>query len=66
MNKELSVVLNDLPARIEKLSRDSIKNVFGGCMQAGQTCDCKDHTCCDGMKCMESSGAGLADPPICV
>lgn len=49
--RKLSVEVNELPARVEKLSPSQIKNVFGGCKQKGEICGGKDGDCCDFLSC---------------
>lgn len=50
-----NISINDLPARPRGLADDELSNVFGGCSQAGYTCDDKSK-CCPGLTCDYGSG----------
>jgi len=47
----VTVVIEDLPMRPEKLSQYELEGVFGGCKKEGYSCK-KSKDCCDGLKCM--------------
>jgi hypothetical protein len=46
---EVTIKLEDLPVRAEKISNDSLRTIYGGCHDAWHTCkkksDCCSNTC---------------------
>lgn len=54
MKEKISIILDELPPRSEKLSLEDSKNVFGGCAEKGSKCE-EDKDCCNSSKCVKKT-----------